>query len=183
MPTKTLDRTYKTKSLAISAAHKALGADAIEGLDFLVRNTGAGWEFEAVAHGTVGERAEKLVETPPKPAPKGKPRASKPEPTPAVAKPRTPRGKPPAAAPAPKPEPVEAKVRPKAKITAGGDKVTKVVEMMSRPSGATVPAMSKATGWKPGSVLARLRVEVKHGRGLAVTKDTSGAEPVYRIGA
>lgn len=176
MPTKTLDRTYKTKSLAISAAHKALGADAIEGLDFLVRNTGAGWEFEAVAHGTVGERAEKLVETPTprKTVPKPKTRASKPEPTPAVAKPRTPRGKPPAAAPAPKPEPVEAKV----------DKRSIVIGLLKRAEGVSAPEAGLAIGWQVHSVRALITATIGRKLGHKITAGREeGRGMVYRISA
>lgn len=39
---------HKTKQSALKAARKALGDTAVEGVDFVLRNTGAGWVHEEV---------------------------------------------------------------------------------------------------------------------------------------
>lgn len=40
--------TAKTKQGALKAARKTLGENAVEGVDFNLRNTGAGWDFEPI---------------------------------------------------------------------------------------------------------------------------------------
>ena len=40
--------THKTRQGARKAAHADLGAEAIEGMDFTLRNTGAGWTHEPI---------------------------------------------------------------------------------------------------------------------------------------
>ena len=43
--------SHKTKQGALEAARKAHGAMSVEGMDFVLRNTGAGWVHEPVPPG------------------------------------------------------------------------------------------------------------------------------------
>lgn len=53
--------------------------------------------------------------------------------------------------------------------------------MLRSPSGGTVPAITKATGWQQHSVHGFLSGLVKKRLVLTLTSDGEGAEPVYRI--
>jgi hypothetical protein len=48
----------KTKQGAVAAAKKAMGPEAIEGVDFSVRNTGAGWTHEAADQAAAAPKAK-----------------------------------------------------------------------------------------------------------------------------
>jgi hypothetical protein len=39
---------HKTKQAALKAARKDLGAEAVETVDFQLRNTGNGWDYETI---------------------------------------------------------------------------------------------------------------------------------------
>lgn len=67
---------HKTKQSALKAARKALGETAVEGVDFVLRNTGAGWVYEEVPaaneaaakskarKAAKGPKATRIAETP-----------------------------------------------------------------------------------------------------------------------
>lgn len=113
---------HKTKQAALKAARADYGPQAIEGVDFQLRNTGAGWSHEAIpAANEPAKRAQaKRVQ---KPAAKSSNRAA------AAKSGHVKRG---TAKPASKTE--------------------LLVSMMARPGGATSKAMEEAVSWKPHSV-------------------------------
>jgi hypothetical protein len=60
-------------------------------------------------------------------------------------------------------------------------KQSRVVEMLRAPTGATIAAMMKVTGWQQHSVRGFLAGAVKKKMGLALTSETSKDGRVYRI--
>lgn len=67
-----------------------------------------------------------------------------------------------------------------AKTTAKSTKKNTVVKLLSRPQGATVEQMRKATGWQPHSVRATLTGLRKIGLGIDRDRDAEGVS-VYKI--
>jgi Protein of unknown function (DUF3489) len=62
-----------------------------------------------------------------------------------------------------------------------GTKQDQVIGMLSRPQGATIAAIMKATGWQPHSVRGFLAAVVCKRLGLKLHSKKSGKERVYRV--
>ena len=58
-----------------------------------------------------------------------------------------------------------------------------VVGLLSRPEGATVEALSEATGWQVHSVRGAMSGALKKQRGFTITSDKTDAGRIYRIPA
>lgn len=154
--------SHKTKTGALRAARKSLGERAVEGVDFTLRNTGAGWIILKIP-------------------PANKAAAE------AQAKRRTAR----------KPQPVEEGAGNRQRGARAGHhnrqaaaearsfkpaqtRTEQLVQMMSRPQGATSKAMEEATGWAPHSVRGLIGALKK--RGVQVISDkVQGSPTAYRI--
>lgn len=149
---------HKTKEAALKAARADLGDDAIEGVDFKLVNSGAGWTHESIA----------LIAPKPKSAPKPK-TASK-----AKAAAKAPK-----AVPAPKAKAVKA-AAPKSQPAEGQTKTQVIEGMLKRPGGATSKEMEEATGWQPHSVRGLLGT--MRAKGVKVISKKHPKEPtVYSI--
>jgi hypothetical protein len=74
----------------------------------------------------------------------------------------------------PPPENTQANTKPTSKQS-------RIVEMLRAPTGATIAAMMKVTGWQQHSVRGFLAGAVKKKMGLALTSETSKDGRVYRI--
>ena len=81
-------------------------------------------------------------------------------------------------APTPKKAP-GAKAKPAPRPTS---KIAKVVEMLRKPSGATIKAIMDATDWQAHSVRGAIAGAIRKKMGLKVVSETRGDERVYRIG-
>ncbi len=159
---------FKTKESALRAARKALGPTTVEGLDFTLRNTGAGWDYEAIEAANEPAKKAQAKKATVKPAPKAPVKAEKPPKASgkvvvAEAPPKAPTGKPCA------PE--------------GQTKTDMLVAMMSTPGGATSSEMEQATGWAPHSVRGLIGTLKKRGVHVESKKLTRGEPTVYKIPA
>lgn len=59
-------KTHKTKQAALKAARDHLGDDAIEGIDFNLNNTGAGWSYAEIPAGNDAAAKTKAAKAPQK---------------------------------------------------------------------------------------------------------------------
>lgn len=164
---------HKTKESALKAARKALGPTATEGLQFVLRNTGAGWEFEAVPEappkGTKAPRKAKAVTR--------KANITQAQADAAVRSVQNPKRAPRRKLAAPKPkgeQPVPAEHAVK--------KTDLILGMLRRPGGATSKQIEDATGWQPHSVRGLLGTFRKSGMAVQSLKE-KGQPTVYRLGA
>jgi hypothetical protein len=62
-----------------------------------------------------------------------------------------------------------------------GSKQSRVIAMLQSPTGATIAAMMKATGWQPHSVRGFLAGVVRKRLGLKLTSKTVAGTRVYQI--
>jgi Protein of unknown function (DUF3489) len=62
-----------------------------------------------------------------------------------------------------------------------GSKQSRVIEMLQRKQGRTIPAIIKATGWQPHSVRGFFAGVVPKKLGLTQVSEKTGTERVYRI--
>jgi hypothetical protein len=69
-----------------------------------------------------------------------------------------------------------------ARLPKAGTKQAKLVELMARPRGATIPQLQKATGWLPHTTRAALTGLRKRGFDVIRQKQDDGPS-VYRIAA
>ena len=60
-------------------------------------------------------------------------------------------------------------------------KLAKVITMLRQPNGASIEALSKATGWQAHSVRGALSGAIKKKHGLAVTSEKTNGVRTYRI--
>jgi len=72
-----------------------------------------------------------------------------------------------------KPNPVHS-ARPSSKKAA-------VIALLSKPTGTTVPAIMKSTGWQPHSVRGFLAGVVRKKLGLKLESNAAGGKRIYRI--
>jgi len=144
--------SFKTKQSALKAARAEYGPEAIEAVDFQLRNTGAGWVHETISpvNGAAHEAQGKRVRAP------KLPKAAK---TPAKR---------------------EKAATPKPAAPEGKTKTDMIVEMLKKPGGATSKEMEEKTGWAPHSVRGLLGTFRKRGVNV-VSKKIKGEPTIYRI--
>ena len=69
-------------------------------------------------------------------------------------------------------------------VTSGSRRRTKqqrMIDMLRRPEGATIPQLSKAFGWEPHTVRGAISGALKKKLGLTVTSTKEERSRVYRI--
>lgn len=60
-------------------------------------------------------------------------------------------------------------------------KLATLVELLSRPEGATIEAMTQATGWQAHSVRGAMSGSLKKAMGLTIASEKTEAGRVYRV--
>ena len=60
-------------------------------------------------------------------------------------------------------------------------KTARVIALLKKPSGATLPTIMSLTGWQAHSVRAFLSAQVMHSRGFRIEVAARKAQRVYRI--
>lgn len=60
-------------------------------------------------------------------------------------------------------------------------KLATLVELLSRPKGATLEAMTQATGWQAHSVRGAMSGSLKKAMGLTITSEKIEGVRIYRI--
>jgi hypothetical protein len=177
--------SHKTKEAALKAARKELGNEAIEGIDFVIKNTGAGYAHaevppanEAAAKAQEGRKtrsfAKELGEDGTRILKGAGPKAKSDTPNARAKRVKRELAKEKAAtAPSRKPAP---KVEPKPKAE-GPNKTEQLIAMMKRPGGATSGEMEKAVGWQPHSVRGLLGTLRK--KGVHIESRKVEKEPTY----
>ena len=153
--------TTKTKEGALKAARKALGETAVEGVDFNLRNTGAGWGFEPVpAANEAAKKARAKKEGYAKAPPTVKEVQEK---NARTAEKRAARAA---------PSKTEAK-----SATDRDTKTRQFMDMLRAPGGATSKELEQAMGWKSHSVRGLIGTLKQRGENV-VSKKIKG-EPTY----
>jgi hypothetical protein len=61
-------------------------------------------------------------------------------------------------------------------------KQQRMIEMLRRPAGATIPQLSKAFGWEPHTVRGAISGALKKKLGLRVISEKGERGRIYRIG-
>jgi len=75
-----------------------------------------------------------------------------------------------------------ARNRPQARHARPGSKTAKVLDLLRRPGGASLPELQKATGWLPHSVRGFLSGALRRKMGLALTSTKDpGTERRYSL--
>lgn len=198
----------KTKESALKAARKALGQNATEGVDFNLRNTGAGWDFE-----TIPAANEAAARAKAKRAPKPKadvidmskakvhvtatglrelaarePDEAKAAKLRARADAQEAKARKKLATPKQQNKSAGAKLaHPKRKVstTPKGEsdtdtKTARFIEMLKAPGGATSKELEAAMGWQSHSVRGLIGTLKKRGENV-VSKKLKGEPTIYRI--
>ncbi len=81
------------------------------------------------------------------------------------------------------PEASEKTDKPKSK-TRPGSKLHQVIQLLTRPEGATIPQMMEQTGWQQHTVRGTLAGALKKRLGLTIESEKpDGEDRVYRITA
>lgn len=171
--------TTKTKEGALKAARKKLGENAVEGVDFNLRNTGAGWDFDPIP--AANEAAAKAkTKRAPKPgvadltkskvvvSAAGLKALAEREPNPKkAAKLRS-------AADA---KVKKARANIAARQSERDTKTHQFMEMLKAPGGATSKELEQAMGWKSHSV--RGLIGTLKQRGETIVSKKRPGEPTY----
>lgn len=140
----------KTKEGALKAARKKLGENAVEGVDFNLRNTGAGWDFEPIPAANEAAKTAKAKRAPKaqaEPKPKKAPRTI-----------------------------AAAKTTHKDAVDRD-TKTRQFMDMLRAPGGATSKELEQAMGWKSHSVRGLIGTLKQRGENI-VSKKLKG-EPTY----
>jgi hypothetical protein len=73
--------------------------------------------------------------------------------------------------------------KPAARASKRRTKQQRMIDMLRRPAGATIPQLSKAFGWEPHTVRGAISGALKKKLGLSVASTREDRGRVYRIRA